>query len=193
MDKDTAEAVLIANLKGSKRKRSSLLMIAEAVRTLLKSGQYKSTVELAKKHEVSRPIIESFDRINDQPKEIKSLIGEGKILLDASTKLCSIADLNKRVKVAKVVAGLSAFDTRYIIDYCKKHPELSAEECKRAVFESKPLKTEIHMVVVPLETEEFNKFHEAVLKKGWKLDEAGKVAINEWTINQNKVNPHGRK
>jgi hypothetical protein len=193
MDKDTAEALLIANLKGSKRKRSSLLMIAEAVRTLMESKEYKSTIELAKKFEVSRPIIESFDKINDQPNEIKKLIAEGKILLDASTKLCSISDLDKRVKIARAVAGLTAFDTRYIVDYCKKNPKLSAEECKKAVFDSKPLKTEIHMVVVPLEAEQFDEFNEVVLKKGLKLDQAAKIAIEEWVTKHRQENPLERK
>ncbi len=186
MNKDTAEALLIANLKGSKRKRSSLLMIAEAVRTLLESKEYKSSKELARKFGVSRPIIESFDKINDQPNEIKKLIAEGKILLDASTKLSSISDLHERVKLARAVAGLTAFDTRYIVDYCKKHPELTPEECKKAVLESKPLKKEIHMIVVPLEPEQFDEFNEVSMKSGLKLDEAAKIAIEEWIMKQKK-------
>lgn len=184
MDKDTAEAILIANLKGRKKKRSSLLTIAEAVRTLMESKEYESSVELAKKFDVSRPIIESFDKINDQPREIKKLIEEGKILLDASTKLSSISDLSKRVKFAKVVAGLTAFDTRYVIDYCKKHPELSPEECKKAVFDSKTVTRELHVVVVPLEEKQFSEFQNLSRMKGLKLDQAARLAIEEWVRKQ---------
>lgn len=184
MDKDTAKAILIANFKGSKRKRSPLLTIAKAVRLLLKDGEYNSSNQLAEAFDVSRPTVESFDKMNDQPNEIRKLIAEGKILLDANTKLSSIPDIKKRIEIAKVIAGLTAFETRDIIDYWKKHPELSPEECKKAVFESKTLTKEMHLVVIPLEPDQFNDFQNVARNKGLKIDEAAKLAIREWISKQ---------
>jgi hypothetical protein len=180
MNKDTAKALLIANLKGGRRKRSKLTTIAEAVRLLKGDRKYESSKELARAFGVSRQIIESFDKINDQPKEIQKLIDDGKILLDASTKLASVSDIPRRLELARVVAGETAFDTRYIIDYAKKHPELSAKECKEEVFASKDVTRNLHVLVIPLEEELFRNLRLRAATKKMRLEQAAKLAIQEW-------------
>ncbi|MCJ7456974.1 hypothetical protein MUP07_09605 [Candidatus Bathyarchaeota archaeon] len=178
MNTETAEAILIANLKGPRRKRLPLIEIAEAVRLLRK--KYGSTKKLAQAFDVSRPIIESFDRILDQPTAIKRLIAKDAILLDASTKLASIKDPHRRIELAKEIAGETAFDSRDIIDYAKKHPRGSAKECKRAVFASKEITRELHVIVLPLEDELFKGFKMAATTRKMRLEDAGKLAIREW-------------
>ncbi len=180
MDKDTARAILIANLKGDKIKRSPLLTIAEAVHVLVEDEGYGAYKKLAKEFDVTRSDIASFDRMLKHPPAIKKLIEKGEILIDASTKLASIRDTSRRIELAKVVAGMSAFDTRYIIDYAKKHPELTAEECKKAVLGSKAITRELHAVVVPLEAELFIQFKNKADRKGLKLEEAAKIAVQSW-------------
>jgi hypothetical protein len=180
MNKNTATAILIANLKGLKKKRLPLTKIAEAVRVLVRDEEYGSHKKVAKEFKVSRQIIEAFDKINDHPDEIKKLIEGNKILLDASTKLATIPNIQKRIELAKIVAGTTAFDTRYIIDYWKKHPELSAEESKQKALDSKSINSVLHAVIVPLEDELFSKFRDSATKKNLKLEEAAKLAIQEW-------------
>jgi len=186
MDKDEAKRILLENLKGSKTKHSSLLTIAEAVRLLINDEEYMSTLKLAESFGVKRPTIESFDKMNDQPKEIKKLIREGQIRIDASTKLSSIPDMKKRVGIAKTVAGLSAKHTRQIIDYYKKHPNLSPEECKKAFADSKPAKKHFKSVEIQLESNEYDAFIAASKKTGVRLKEAGKQAISEWVQKQSQ-------
>ena len=115
------------------------------------------------------------------------MIQERQILIDASTKLSSIPDLKRRVKFAKVVSGLSAFDTRYIIDYGKKHPDFSPEECKKAVIDSKTVIKDIHLVVVPLDGEQFDEFQKVTKEKALKIEEAAKIAIAEWVHRQGET------
>ena len=184
MNKDIAKAILIANLKGTKKKRLPLTKIAEAVRILIKDEEYGSTRKVANAFKVSRPIIESFDKINDHPIEIKKLIEEEKILLDASTKLATISNIKKRIELANVVAGTTAFDTRYVIDYWKKHPELTAEESKQKALNSKSITSILHAVIIPLDENLFNKFQNLANKKNMKLEEAGNLAIQEWVIKE---------
>jgi len=180
MDKDEAKKILSANLKGSKIKRSSLLMIAEAVRLLVSDKEYGSTSKLAESFGVRRPTIESFDKMNEQPEEIKKLMQEGKIRIDASTKLSSIPDLKIRVDLGKTLAGLSAKDVRQTIDYCKKHPNLSPEECKKAIIDAKPTKKQVKSVTLRLESKDYEEFMAASKRAGLKIEEAGKQAISEW-------------
>jgi len=186
MDKVEAKKTLSENLKGKKKKQVSLLTIAEAVRLLANDKEYGSTSKLAESFGVKRPTIESFDKMNDQPDEIKNLIKEGKIRIDASTKLSSISDLKKRVYLARAVAGLSAEDTRNIINYSKKHPKLSSEECKKAIEDIKAKKSQIKSVKIPLENADYDAFLATSKKTGLKLEEAGKQAISEWTLKHSK-------
>ncbi|WNZ28446.1 MAG: hypothetical protein IAX21_07195 [Candidatus Bathyarchaeota archaeon] len=186
MDKVKAKKILSENLKGKKKKQVSLLTIAEAVRLLANDKEYGSTSKLAESFGVKRPTIESFDKMNDQPDEIKTLIQQDKIRIDASTKLSSISDLKKRVDLAKAVAGLSAEDTRNIINYSKKHSKLTSEECKKAIEDKKAKKSQIKLIKIPLKNSDYNAFLKISKKKGLKLEEAGKQAISEWTLKHSK-------
>jgi hypothetical protein len=187
MRKDEARAILIANLKGPRRKRLPLTTIARAVRQLLNNEYGGSARRLAKDYDVSRPIIESFDKILDHPPEIRKLISQGKLLLDASTKLSTIPDNRKRIELARVISGMSAFDARYVIDYWKKNPHLSAETCKKIVLESKTVERPIHLVGVALDDELFNALSKEALRRRLSRDDAIKMAIQQWlNITQNK-------
>ena len=63
MDKDEAKAILIANLKGSKSKRTPLLTIAEAVRLLINDKEYGSSSKVAESFGVKRQTIEAFEKM----------------------------------------------------------------------------------------------------------------------------------
>jgi len=184
MDKETAKAILISNLKGSRKKRLPLTTISRAVRLLVNDNEYGSSRSVAKEFDITRQVIESFYRILDHPKEIQKLIKDGKILLDASTKLHSIKNIERRVEVANVIAGMIAFDSRDIIDYCKRKPNLSAEECKNIVLESKPVNIITHAVVAPLNECLFKQFKKIANNKNMNLHEAALAAIKKWIIEE---------
>jgi ribosomal protein L14E/L6E/L27E len=183
MNKEEAKQILVTNLKGSKRKPSPLLA-AEAARFLIKDKEFGSAFKVASSLSVSRPTIEAFDKINDQPEEIKKLIQDGQIRIDQSTKLSSISDLKKRIEIAKVVTNLSAKDTRCILDYSKKHPALSAEESKKAAIALNLIRTDAQTVKVHLESENFDKLQTTSKKMGLSLEEACKIAVAEWLSRQ---------
>jgi len=178
--KNEARAILIANLKGPRRKRLPLTIVAKAVR-LLKNDEYGGSAKrLAKNYDVSRTIIESFDKILHHPPEIRKLISQGKILLDTSTKLSTVPDIRRRIELARVVADMTAFDARRVIDYWKKNPHLSTETCKTAVLESKTVERPIHLVRVTLDDELFNALSEEASRRKLSLDDTARVAIRQW-------------
>ena len=190
MEKNDAKKILIANLKGSKKKCSPLLTIAQAVRLLLNDAEYGSTTKLAKSFGVRRPTIEAFDKMNEQPDEIKKLITEGKIGIDASTKLSVIPDQRKRAELAKTVAGLNAEQTRRTIAYFKKHPKASFHDCKQAAVNFKPPRRNVRTVMVRLERREYEAFAAASKKASLQPAEAGKQAISKWIKSQEKATEH---
>ncbi len=178
MNKKTAKVVLIANLKGPREKRQPLTVIADAVETLLEDKEYDHNVKkLATDFRVTRQIIDEFRKVAKQPPEIKKLIEERKLGLDDSTKLSSIPDIKKRIEFAKAVQELSEYDVRSIIEYWKKHPELTVNEAKKIVLESKTVTRDVHAVVIPLEGELFEKFSKYARDKKIRLEDAAKLAI----------------
>lgn len=186
MNKEEARAFVRANLKGKKKKEAPLLIIAEAVRLLVSDREFGSTTKLADSFSVKRPTMESFDKMNDQPAEVKKLIEEGKIGIDNNSKLASIVDVQRRIAVAYTIAGLRTRDAREIIAKCKKDCNLEPEECKKAVINAKPPKKSIKVLAIPLEPQEHSKFFKASEKAGLSPKEAGKQAIAEWVKAQEK-------
>lgn len=125
--------------------------------------------------------------MNEQPEEIKKLIEEGKIGIDASTKLSTIPDQRKRVELAKTVAGLSAEQTRQTIAYFRKHSNVSLNDCREAAINSKPTKKQVKSVTIRLKSEDYEAFIAASKKAGLHPAEAGKQAISEWMKNSAKT------
>jgi hypothetical protein len=186
MDKEDAKKILASNLKGRKKKRSPLLTIAQAARLLVNDDEYGSTSKLAKDFDVSRSIIEAFDKMNDQPPEIQELIEDGKIGIDTNPKLSSIADIKRRVAVANAIAGLRTKDAREIITKCKKDRNLEPEHCKNAVINAKSTEKPTKSLTISLELSEHSKFLEASKKAGLSAKEAAKQAISDWTKGKEK-------
>ena len=152
----------------------------KAVKFLIDNSNYSSYKEISREFQVSSSIISAFDKINDHPTEIKDLIKDRKIGLDGSTKLLTIKDLKKRTQIAKIVAGLTAFETRQIIEYAKKHPEITYNKCKDIILKSAPMERHIHVVVVPLEEKTFKDFEKKCKKKKMNLEDAANIAITNW-------------
>jgi len=160
LDKNTALAVVISSLKGRKKKRLGLLTIAESVRYL--SNLYGSYDAVAKEVGASAEIIREFDSLLDLPAEVKKLILSEKIGLDTGYRISRhIKDPKKQVEIGRAVSNLNAFDSRALIDYAKRNPNLSVEKCRQQVLKSKTVTEKLHIFVLPLPDEIFGKLETA--------------------------------
>ena len=177
MDRKEAIFILVTNLKGRREKREPLTRIAEAVKTVLEKDFGGNTKKLAASYKVTPEIINEFRIVSKQPPEIEKMIRQRRLGLDGSTKLYSIPDLKRRIEFARAVEGLSQYDVRSIIDYGKKHPELSAKECKRTVLESETVTSDVHALVIPMESELFEKFEHYSKARRLRLEDAATEAI----------------
>ncbi len=187
MNKDEAKAILRLNLKGSKKKRSPLLTIAQAVGLLVNDDEYGSTSKLAESFNVSRPTIEAFDKMNNQPTKIQKLIEDGKIGIGINPNLSSIANIERRISVANAIAGLSAKEARAVITKCKNDCNLEPEQCKNAIINTKLAEKPKKSLTISLELSEHSKFLEASKKAGLSAKEAAKQAISDWTKEKEKA------
>lgn len=187
MNKEEAKAILRLNLKGRKKKRSPLLTIAQAVRLLVNDDEYASTSKLAEEFAVSRPTIEAFDKMNDQPTEIQKLIEDGKIGIGINPTLSSIANIERRISVANAIAGLSTKEARVIIIRCKKDCNLKPEECKNILINAKLAEKSTKSLTISLELSEHLKFLKVSEKAGLSAKEAAKQAISDWIKGKEKA------
>lgn len=180
MDKEEAKVILISNLKGSARKRVPLIQISEAVHLLLNDKEYGSFYALRNEFKISRQILQSFYKILEQPSEIQKLINENKILLDTNEKLFSIKNIQKRIELANTVSGLSAFDARDVIDYYKRNPNLTPLQCKNYVLESKNIKINTHIIMVPLDEILYIELKNKAHINNMKIEDMASLAIKNW-------------
>ena len=171
MKEETAVAIMMGNLKGSKNKPSNLLEFAEACKTLKTKWGIK---EMSRYFHVSGYMLRQIDKINDiidNPK-IKKLIKNRELGIDASYQLSRIKE-PKRTQVANVIKDMRSDDIRRFVYFIVKNPTLSITECKKLLEKEKPEK--IKLLVIPLDSKTYNsvekkakrshlKIHDYVLK-----------------------------
>jgi hypothetical protein len=180
MNKEEAKIILISNLKGSAKKRVPLIKISEAVHLLLNDKEYGSFSALKNEFKISRQILQSFYKIKEQPSEIQKLINENKILLDTNEKLFSIKNIQHRIDLANTVSGLSAFDARDVIDYWKSNPNLTPIECKNLVLQSKDIKRNIHIIIIPLDESIYYDLKKKASINNMKIEDMASLVIKTW-------------
>ena len=183
-DEETDLAILLANLKGTKKK--DWFATAKACRRLLRRyhNSYKQVAEQVK---VSSEIVREVDSINDLPTEAKQiLLSDGKGLDKAYRISTKIEGAKNQVEVAKAVADLGAHDARKVIEYVVRNPELSIKKCKEKVMNAKTTIEKIYAVFVSLNESDFKKLKEKSRKMRTDVNELAKQIIKEWIERNDK-------
>lgn len=181
IDEETALAVLFANLKGKKKK--DYITTAKCCRYLRK--QYGSLKKVADKVGISSEIIREFDSLLDLPKEVQQLISKRLIKLDTGYRISMrIEGAEKQTEIAKAVLDLGAFDARNVIEYARKNPKLSAEECKRRVLKSKTVTEKLHVFILPFPEETFQKLKATSKELKMAPENLVRKIVEEWLTKQ---------
>lgn len=177
-DEETDLAVLIANLKGKKKKE--WFRTAEACRRLLRTYN-NSYQKMAKQVGVSSEIIREVDSINDLPQEAKQILLSGGKGLDKAYRISTkIKGAKNQIKVAKAVADLGAHDARKVIEYIMQNPEISIEKCKQRVLKSKTVTEKVYVIVLPLEDKSFQKLRKKSKELKLAPGELAKKIVEDW-------------
>lgn len=177
MDETTADAILLANYKGSKRKPSNLLTIARATR--FKIRQWKSIRKVAEAFGVSAQQVREFNSLLDLPTEVQALFEGHRTGVSKWYELSKLSDPKKQSELGRFVVNLGAIDTRAVVDYVRRHPEEPVEACVQRVLESKTVKEDIHIIVVPLNQATFHALHEESQKLSIPLENLASKFIEE--------------
>lgn len=177
MDETMADAILLANYKGSKKKTSDLLTIATATR--FKIRQWRSIRKVAEAFGVSAQQVREFNSLLDLPPDVQELFEGHRIGVSKWYELSKLSDSKKQSEVGRFVVDLGAIDTRAVVDYVRRHPEDPVDACVQRVLESKTVKEDIHVIVVPLNQATFHDLHEESQKLKMPLENLASKLIEE--------------
>lgn len=144
MDEKKATSILLANLKGSKKKPANLIDIALACRFLKNKWGFK---EMADFFEISKYMLLQIDKINDLEAEVKDSVKKGLLGIEQCYQLSRLPP-DRQVKAAKEAINLSAHETRLFVDYLLKNKNIDVESCFES-FQKSHLKP-FNLLVVPL-------------------------------------------
>lgn len=146
MNERMATKLLMANLKGSKKKKVPLTEMAEAIR-YLNIKKNKTFDEMSRLFDVSKYMLFQINKINELNDSSKTIIKNGELGIEQSYLLSKFK--NKRQDaVAKELKSMNAHESRKFVNLLLVNENLSVLECKK-IFEEKILK-KFSMVVIPM-------------------------------------------
>lgn len=149
LSEEKATAILLANLKGAKKKSSNLIEVARACRLLIQKWGIGRMSDFFR---VSQYQIRQIDKINDLNPDIQRLISNGKLGIDASYQIWRL-DEKHRSEVAKQAANLSAHEIRQLVYLLLRNPTMSTKEAKN--LSEKALRKRINLLLIPLTSETY--------------------------------------
>jgi len=149
LSEEKATAILLANLKGPKKKPTNLLTIAAACRLLIQRWGIKRVSEF---FGVSQYQLRQIDKINDLSPEVRELIQKGKLGIEASYQLWRLGE-KLQSEVAKEMLGMSAHEIRQLVYLLRKNPSMSVKEAKRLT--DKAMQKRISLLVLPLTSDTY--------------------------------------
>ena len=152
MQEEKAIAILLANLKGSKKKPSKISDFALACRTLKNNKEWGLT-KMSKFFRVSKTQLREIDMINELEPKYKKLANEGKIGMTVAYQISRI-DEKRRSEAFMFIQKMNRDEIRDFVYFLVKNPAFSVLECKK-LFEKSQLK-KVTILALPI-TDEMHK------------------------------------
>ncbi len=154
---ERATAILLANLKGSRKKPSSWLDIAQACR-FLKENEKWGLKKMSEFFAVSEYQLRQIDSINDLNSDVRQLVGEGKFGVDESYQLSRL-DKSRQAEAAKAAVDMNEVETRQFISLLKANEKMPIAEAKKLTESTRTEK--IRILMLPLTPETYARLEEA--------------------------------
>lgn len=177
MDRETAEVILLSNLKGTKRKPSTLLEIAEACRTLIR--EHRTVRQVAEAFGVSVQQIVEFNRLLDLPPEVQDLFRSDHTGVSKWYELSKMADSKRQIEAASYVKKLGVHDTRGIVDYARRYPDTPVETAVQRVSESKKTIKKVHVMVVAFDEATFIQLKNEAIKQKVSIEDLVSTLVKQ--------------
>lgn len=149
MNVEKAVAILIANLKGTKKKPSGLFEISKAVETMISEWDIEKCSEFFK---ISEYQLRQFDKLNEFEPTVQEIIEKNKFGVESAYQISRL-DTKIQEKAAKIIHGLRSHEVRQFIHLIKQNPKMSMTEARKTVEAS--LRENSQIIVFPLSLQIF--------------------------------------
>lgn len=158
MNEKQAVAILMANLKGDKKKVTNLVSVAEACRTL--KGKW-GLDEMTNFFRISSFTLRQIDKINDLNPDVRKLVAERKLGIEQAYQLSRLKG-NRQSEAVREVTRLTAHETRTFVNLLLKNDSTPVQKCI-GTFEKTYLKRP-NLLVVPLSSNTYRRLQERASK-----------------------------
>lgn len=182
LDEDTALSILFANTRRIKR-NVDLITVAESCEYLVEL--YGSQKAVAEKVGLSSEMIREFRKLLTLPKEVKEFISNRQIdRLDVAYRISMLEDPARQITAARAIANLpSSKDVRDILRLAE-NADLSIEESKKMILESKP--KGLHIFIVDFDDETYSALIEEAKALEVETAELVKGIVTDWLQRRRK-------
>lgn len=182
LDEDTALSIIFANTRRKKRS-VDLITLAETFEYVI--GLYGSQKAVARKVGLHPEMIREFRRVLKLPGQVKELILSRQIdRLDVAYRISMLEDPAKQIAAAKAIANLpSSKDVRDILRLAE-NADLSIEESKKMILESKP--KGLHIFIVDFDDETYSALIEEAKALEVETAELVKGIVTDWLQRRRK-------
>lgn len=181
MDKDEALAICFANLKGTKDK--NLIATAKALQFLKSLPDYDSNEKVGNAVGVSGETVREFLTLLRLPSSIQDLFEQRQLRsLEKGRRLWQLARHRPELveDTAKAISRLSTWDSRHVIDYILRNPNVAVDEAVKAVIESKTIVENEYYVVAILLEEQYRLLSEEARKQKLAIDVLVTSIVQHW-------------
>lgn len=163
-----ALATVYSNLRGAKKKREDWIEIAQAVKWAV--GRYGSVSAAAEKLGYSYELVRTITALLTLPASVQVEIRKGRILYDAGQRLARVEGATRQRQIASVIAGMTSHEAREIIQLSKRFPDKDPREFRKQVENSKGKTRQVHVVILPLSAELFQKLTSLAREKDLSIE-----------------------
>jgi len=180
MDKDEAFAICFLNLKG--RRDKDLLATARALQYLKNLPEYGSNKKVGQAVGVSGEIVREFLTLLRFPEPTQSLFATNQLRLDQGRSLWRLATHSHELvaEASQISVGLTAEDTRHLVDYIIRNPGISVSDAKKRIIESKTIiEREFHVVAL-LSQQNYDLLVKEARERNLPVDELMTLIVQEW-------------
>lgn len=157
---------LLYNIKGRKKKRDDWITIAKKCKEA--TDYFKSYKIVAEKLFVHPETIRSILKLLELPEEVKQLIQERKIGMDAAQRITRIKNPKDQIKAAQTILNLTSHKSRDILRYIQRKPDSPIQNYEKYKEKLTPLnKTvkNINLAILQLDDEIYKRLKKIASKQ----------------------------
>lgn len=180
MTRDEALAICFANLKGPRDK--DLLQTARALQHLKRLPEYGSNAKVGEAVGVSGEMVREFLVLLSLPKEAQLLLDQRRLSLDQGRRLWQLARKRPELvrEAAEEMTTLNVLDSRHLVDYILRHPNVPVAEARARVLGEKTVTSREYHVIVILPEEDYKALQRRSRRRKVAPDALASEVIRGW-------------